>query len=301
MGVRVNDICLESSGTQFHLLHLLHKTINSSNAISAAVRWLKDNRGAEAIELGAQIRSTQGLCVELKTGNSDLFFLKILRRTDGSTGAEAEYRALKDLQDAVRDVPRLCAPQALALFAQSDAYLMTHIDGSPLRTCVANGLLEPRELAALADQLALGLVNFYRTSGQPYADFHPENILLTQEGEVGFLDPTHVEQNLVVPTEWTTFGWPSSDAGYWVFSTVARSARRGYRELFARHGLTFLAAKLIESLAARLQLPISDFESDVASVAEWHRRHLARKGPKEKIISWTAKPWSHAIRKQIHT
>jgi hypothetical protein len=157
------------------------------------------------------------------TGHVSAFALKVFQsdyRFNSRHSIRSEFDSLRNFYEALKGANEceVYCPLALALFEGDAAYLMTHIEGTPLtHFCFVNN----DDLEASSAKIARGLSLYYNKMGAPYGDFSPLNLLVNEStGQIGFLDPTSARPfELFKPT----FGPSTIDLGYWLAGLSAQS------------------------------------------------------------------------------
>jgi hypothetical protein len=196
---------------------------------------------------------------------------------EGERSATAEYRALNRAVSCAH--PKLRMPNPLGVLADVPGYVMEWVnfnqpaDGSVRLAANRDGL------RLIADETISSLRAFHQCVDQPFEDFQPGNVFLSN-GQVWLIDPTHLglkhkrSEGLLAVDNWV-----AHDLSYWVFSVATSSVKlalihpvRCYRRLlFTRH--------LLVSAAAEEQ-PSRVGEAAVAMVKGW----VAGRNPRSYVI-----------------
>lgn len=105
-----------------------------------------------------------------------------------------EYARLQCFSAALAAMPFLRCPQPLDVDPDQFTVRMTHCSGEPLdRLLLTSGLGLERDLEHIAEQMALGLLQYVATFGEPYPDLTIANVLYEGAGRtVTLLDLTPV-------------------------------------------------------------------------------------------------------------
>jgi hypothetical protein len=217
--------------------------------------------------------------------------LKAMWEESGGERAQAEFGLLSMLHRAVLACAEISAPAPVAVFADVDAYLMTHVPGAPLRE-LANRCSSDVDRAAISSLIARGLHLYYNEADHSYADLHPGNVLYDQrDSSIYLLDPGHPSPTMHESLRWVEYGWAASDLGYWTFDCVVNDGRHAFRNLRGRNGLAAFTAVLLSSVADEFDLPRSEFVQEVVEVARSHCDRLARGNFRQRTLAMISRPW----------
>jgi hypothetical protein len=269
-------------------------SVNQSENLLAVALAAFAARG-ETVPPGVRfIASSQSDCVIVEREFGETVVAKIFRRRPQNEEVETarlEFEALQKFALESMDDNRYITPVPLQFQAAPPSYLMTYCPGVPL-TKALNGVdVSDAVIEELARTILGGLRAFHHATGQPYGDFHPDNVLF--DGVMpAFIDPGSPNPAYAIFSQ----GYASSpivgDLGYWLFSLAGKFKWDLPRLLFRARPVVRLTTALVAGAAAvDPDMPPAVFVDAVFSVAqEYARRYLPGAGVRRRahqgLINW---------------
>jgi hypothetical protein len=208
-----------------------------------APAWLKPylrTLGMSYAEPLYVLRGTQSACYIIECSQSqDRIAVKIFEDYSAKALAGEEYAALQILHEALHDHRHASAPRPLGLIPAhlGAGYVMSAVEGVPLDKFLKDRRSSPPP--GLAMTISRAVAAYQAAAGRPYGDFHPANVLVSDEGRtIALIDPTcpsgrhaKVEASLdlklsaCLPADRLM----AMDVGYWLYSVVIRAFRGDFR------------------------------------------------------------------------
>lgn len=193
-----------------------------------------------------------------------------------------EYAALASL---IRALPELATGRfrlrcPVPVQAWDWGYAMSAVPGYRLDDVVAHRQLAAAEYPQLARELVAALIAFHASSGGPYGDFHPGNVLLGPDRDVYLLDPAPAAGWL---PSWAGEPAPphlAVDVAHWVYATALAGLRQVARHpvVVARCGqlARALAGAAVEltgdrALAGQIDRCLIDYWAELGRRGAGHR------------------------------
>lgn len=208
------------------------------------------------------------------------FVLKLFTqkyRFNSTRAIQEEFTALEKFHKALQATnlhQRITCPLPVTTFESDQAYLMTYIQGQSLEAAWRQADINTKEIAR---RLVDGLSIFYKEVRSIYADFHPGNIIISPNNQVGFIDPTIPEPFFYSFSNFTHYPY-CVDLGYWlnlVSITSAKLLYTGQQKVCLRRWdfTTQLLAAVITNLTLQQH---ESFLLETRNIALAHLRYLTR-------------------------
>jgi hypothetical protein len=177
-------------------------------------------------------------------------------------------------------------PEPLLLLERRRGYVMRCVHGLPLherfRTVRA---LSGSAIRDLATRLVRGLGAYHESTGLPFADFNPRNVLLDPDLRAGLLDPNVPPARFDRVAARVRYAPWSLDLGYWTGDLAGRGIKLGILHPRATLAVWRLTIALIEAVERTFPARARDgFRREVLKVARFHLDHLAAKPSRKEWV-----------------
>ena len=228
-------------------------------------------------------------CFVFDTQPSDQkFVLKVLVDQDPTSikFAELEYNLLHDFYEVTRGRDDIGAPEPVALVPNYSAYIMRFVGGTTLYDFLGIHRADRLHRTAIVDRLLAGLHIFYESVKCRYGDFHPRNIIITPDGRIVFLDPSHWDHGHRDVSSRAQFGPLSVDLGNWVYCVTRWAPRHCLTHPKLPFNLSRLTVEMIRSASQAHCDGVRDkFQGEVHWVASQYIEGLSRESMKRKLLA----------------
>lgn len=195
------------------------------------VRAFLDAAGLRSAVIQSAISGAQSVCYLIGEphGPSGFVLKRFVRKKAVHSAAAAgiEYEALRSLHEALSKRDGLRAPEPLLLLGDGSGYLMSYVDGQPLRKVLRARNLRSRGRTLVGQRLIDGLRTYHLIARMPYYDFHPDNVMIEKDFDVVLLDPTLPSLVGKEIAESSRLGFMSADLGYWLHAVATMGAQGG--------------------------------------------------------------------------
>ncbi len=223
------------------------------------------------------IQSTQSNCYFLCNDNEDKLVVKHFKNKYVNAtldDANKEFEALASFNKVCRSHPYIRTARPLMLLSSGDGYVMEELEGLSLDK-VLEGIKKNRvNLSEIAGRIVEGVKMFHKCTSEPYADFQPRNILIDNNGCVGFIDPTLPNKFFYEVAEDTPNGLLAADIGYWLFNTAVEIVKKGLLRpkcIFQLTRFTILLSTTAQHMSNK-----SDTEEFLSAAFKAAHRHASR-------------------------
>ncbi len=244
------------------------------------------------MELTRIIESTQSTCYFFNSGQGSRLVVK--RFTNEYVhatliDASREFEALLSFSKICNSHPHVRTARPLGLLTSGDGYVMEQLEGLGLDEVLEGRQYYRANLADVARQIIEGVKMFHECNSEPYADFHAQNILLDDLGQVGFIDPTIPNRFFYETAEDTPNGFLAADIGYWVFSSAVEFVKQVlFRPRWAFRTIHFTLLLTATSLRSLKKSETSDFFLAVFRATNRHALRLKSSHQVKPFILWLA-------------
>jgi hypothetical protein len=167
---------------------------------------------------------------------------------------------------------------------------MTWVEGQALDDYLLSGA-DRGDMRRAAETVVAALRSFYDVIGECYADFEPDNILITDD-RICLLDPLTANPNFLPPAEDLRCAPSSADIGYWVEQGAAQALRQSAQKpRLARARIAFTRELVAAAVSAFAPDDEAAYRAEVLAVAEYHAKRYRRLIGRRWIIHRRCVPW----------
>lgn len=193
---------------------------NKSSDFSGLCEYFKEN-GVDTLDIKKIAEGMQSCVYMVITGNQKYALKKFKRKYSSNTleSIKNEYDILSVFYAYTlkNSLANISSPEPLMLFEKDFSYLMEYKSEYKLRENIPNNITD--RLLAVSNILN-GLEAFHNATGDIYGDFHAENILVSKDNSIVFIDvTTPVEFHNNQKFKDLKYPLQVMDVGYFVFSS----------------------------------------------------------------------------------
>lgn len=234
--------------------------------------------------LYAQSRQAVILLVEYKKESNlnQRFILKIFTRNyrhNSPEGFKREVMALRKFHAALekRNITHISCPRVIIANSKEMYYVMSYLEGGNLDDYLARANTFNHHINDVTDILIEGISIFYDAVGQIYGDFQPKNIIIGNNWNVGFVDPTIPNPFFGDLHSMLSCSYGAADFGYWLYSVAIQSAKYALVDIFLAIKRIRFTVQLLRKTRSDFSQGQHDFIADVVLVTKGHLRRMKAK------------------------
>lgn len=269
-----------------------------------ALNWAVDvvAEGSHRASLGVRLRGGREACAHVIEASDDrgrrhVFVAKIFRpkrKSDRTESARREFRALTSFASAVPESADFGCPTPVRLReAEPPVILTTFVAGEPLGVYLRRVQPDRAGLHRLADRLLDALDVYHVATGEPYGEFHPDNILCGPGG-VWLIDPA-TPSPMMRPLLREATSPVAADLGYLLYHLVTdwrtQIVRRTTWSWYLRfvRGLFTRAADRSAAGTRSMGVPVDTYEQALAFMDRCLVDLERRQSVRGRVLGWFAR------------
>lgn len=207
-------------------------------------------------------RGTQSVCYLIeRVDTQQRIAIKLFNDPAETARATEEFEALAELHRSLDRMGQVCCPAPIRLLPSEvgAGYIMTAIPGVPLSEFLASTSSPP--ITPMAKAIAGAVAAYHRQTSSTYGDFHPANVLVSDNGKsLALIDPIcpsprHARVEASLHAKFARYPVQERlmiiDVGYWLYSIVVQMIRGRYTSAHLAKKQFAFAKGLMSSIDSR--------------------------------------------------